>query len=251
MKDANPISRTATRRAFTLIELLVVIAIIAILAALLLPALAKAKERAQAVKCLSNVKQMGLAYTMYANDNADDIVTLYLFQTAPPNALIQGGVTWWVDLLRPFLQGTNIIACPRVRNGFGIAMNHPELTAWSDNSRPKLGSVKRPVDSIPIADAAWIANYQEPNPDAWVEERDSAFLYWRTPSNRGYYDTSPHRPVGRHNRLCNAGFVDGHAQAIRVSTIGLQFFPGNGGASGIQWLGGNGRYDPRWQWDRE
>jgi prepilin-type N-terminal cleavage/methylation domain-containing protein/prepilin-type processing-associated H-X9-DG protein len=93
--------------AFTLIELLVVIAIIAILAAMLLPALASAKRQAHQIHCLSNVKQLTLAYVMYTNDHGRGI-----------SDLSPGGSTggWIVNLIDYFAKATNMIICPTTIN---------------------------------------------------------------------------------------------------------------------------------------
>ena len=114
---------TSLRRAFTLIELLVVIAIIAILAAMLLPALSKAKARAQGTRCLSNVKQLQLAWQLYADDNGDVIPPSAGGSPAPNQSWCAGHFTANPadktdltliknSLLGPLASSTGIYKCP-------------------------------------------------------------------------------------------------------------------------------------------
>ncbi len=102
---------------FTLIELLVVIAIIAILAAMLLPALSKAKDKAETISCISNNKQMGLAFTMYANDfkNTLPYVDYYFGADASivePNGDSHAGYMLWQTLIYPYINDYGPFNCP-------------------------------------------------------------------------------------------------------------------------------------------
>jgi len=97
------------RRGFTLIELLVVIAIIAILAAILFPVFAKAREKARQASCLSNVKQMSLALEMYTQD-ADECL--------PPMPCgcnyVPGNPHCWYPRIQPYIKNTQVTVCPSI-----------------------------------------------------------------------------------------------------------------------------------------
>src|SRR5262249_51135521 len=103
------------KAAFTLIELLVVIAIIAILAAMLLPALSKAKARAQATSCLSNVKQWGYSFYMYEDDNQD----VFPYEGANGNISTGNNTNAWYNSTTPY------IGSPRLMDYY--AQNRPPV----------------------------------------------------------------------------------------------------------------------------
>ncbi len=90
-----------SRNAFTLIELLVVIAIIALLAAILFPVFAQAREKARQTSCLSNIKQLGLAYTMYMGDYDDTM----------PITIMNGPSASWINASQPYIKNRGIYRC--------------------------------------------------------------------------------------------------------------------------------------------
>src|SRR6185295_12202794 len=247
-----------TFRAFTLIELLVVIAIIAILAALLLPALSKAKEKAKAINCLSNHKQIGIASALYSEDNQGQIIPLYINGlsgkiTIAPDWIVQNGdAIFWQDRLRMggYMKTFSAFDCPSLKNlatksiggGFaanhalGIGINYPEIgTLWQDSNpspRPfKLTGVATPVRCIGFGDAGAVTTATKNlGPDNWLPDTAfdaamSAFYgggatYFRSPSDAGGYDSGDSRAIPRHSRRVNFLFMDAHAETMLNSRAG-------------------------------
>jgi prepilin-type N-terminal cleavage/methylation domain-containing protein/prepilin-type processing-associated H-X9-DG protein len=193
--------KTFRQRAFTLIELLVVIAIIAILTAMLLPALSRAKQRAWAASCLSNVKQIGVASRMYADDHGD----------ALPRSAHSGQS--WVNTLQPYCSGTNLWRCSRDGNktrAFSYAINDyllpPDAGGAADFS--KTTRVPRPTDTIWLGECA----------DVYAGHDHFHF----SPANDGDYSPASFAAqvaIRRHLSGANYLFVDGHAQFLNWNRV--------------------------------
>lgn len=233
------------RDAFTLIELLVIIAIIAILASMLLPALTKSKEKARGTICTSNMRQITIAHKLYTDDHFG-VYMMYGASGGNPNNTFDNtdpNVTYWPDIFRNegYLKDFHVIECPSVTfwtNKYAIGMNYPEIGVWLAGM-VKENQVYHPANTVIFADAQAITNPTETDPDRWIPANTTLGRPWvciilRDPDD-GDYASLPQRPVNRHNNRCNIGFVDGHAEVGKASTVGYQFPKG----------------DPRAQWARQ
>jgi prepilin-type N-terminal cleavage/methylation domain-containing protein/prepilin-type processing-associated H-X9-DG protein len=233
------------KNGFTLIELLVVIAIIAILAGLLLPALAKAKQKTQAIMCMNNTKQLTLAWRMYADDNRDRIPYAYAPEGLEPYAS-QAWITGLVDLGGPASWDINyniaksplwpycgkqaaIWRCPadkaRVKNNKGELV--PRVRSMSMNI-----FVGGRGDTPPDLSGGWAPGWtvyqktgdmRNPGPaHTWVlldEREDSINDGFFVVQMNGYPNlattTMVDWPASYHNRACGFAFADGHSEIKR------------------------------------
>lgn len=200
----------AAWRAFTLIELLVVIAIISILAAVLLPVFAKARERARQITCASNLKQLSLAWQMYAQDY-DEVACLSYYQGGAKNwdfSFDSSGTE--PGFLAPYTKIGQIFACPDFigsgngRPYTGYAYNTTYIGGALEEGRPAcpLGKISDPADTVVFADGGYGPAPAKPE------------NYLRAPSDRAYFRGG--LVDFRHNGFAEVAYADGHVKAVPV-----------------------------------
>jgi len=239
--------RSKVARAFTLIELLVVIAIIAILAAILFPVFAQARESARTISCLSNMKQLNLGVQMYIQDY-DERLPMFFYNLAPgdPNigktdpfgGLYTDTIHGWETVCQPYIKNKQVLFCPSA-NSPGNDYNNPSKndTQWSGNlnyainceitgrvnwmNPNKLASLSYPATTILISEAGTQTGEgacEGLNGDEWGWMGDhKSNLY-----QEGATGDTKYAPLRRHKNGANYAFTDGHAKWYSAGSVGWQ-----------------------------
>ena len=214
------------RLGFTLIELLVVIAIIAILAAILFPVLAQAKEAAKKTQCLSNGRQMGLVFQLYAGDWEDRIPGKYWAANLP-------GKRWPVYTVPIYAKTREIAFCPdtvddRKKYGtdpfisdyiFSLTPNYG-LNYWylsegdpaTSNSGRSMTEIGSPADTVLLAESTFVDESNQPSLGYWTVDPPSRWLGSPPLTWESFGHIWP-----RHTNRATTIFADGHVKALPVT----------------------------------
>lgn len=234
------LSLNTPRLAFTLIELLVVIAIIAILAAILFPVFAQAREKGRQTTCLSNGRQIGTAFLMYAQDY-DESLVLTSFSSDPT----VGTSNSWTNRCQPYIKNRGVFRCPSDQSTNWVETDADTLTApttkkrmtsyllnaYMAGSQPwgKLAAIKSPASVIYVSEADekinprdhfhpfnWNGNLETPTPNPLF----SAFMNGITwdPIRQQTVELA----LTRHNGGFNSVYLDGHCKWNRWSQVWFQ-----------------------------
>ena len=215
------------RTAFTLIELLVVIAIIAILASIILPVYSRARERARRTKCLSNVKQLVMAFTMYADDH-DEMLPIWCMDYPWKSDISEGNT--WDAVIFPYYRNTELLYCPS--NSFSKTNaawtgNQPlrsyAMTGYTAGSDRNTYAVPDHVGEFPAPSRTVLIFEKGGAPKYYYADAKAEHFFQQammnclksTPDQGGSYEycDTGYNERTWHTRCKVFGFVDGHARA--------------------------------------